>query len=191
MKKILNAADLENAIKQLDKEETRVAYIGDLEVHVRDTISLKEYVEFINIVYGACCDESTGVYKPEIYEVAFLIEFVDYFTDIELPLTEPDVAYNIICGAELEKLLKLASHSQITDLERAIERKIQFFEQKQVCDINNQASRVVNLLEELVNDIGKSFESINPEEISRLFDSIQKFASDDKKILRAVMNSDK
>lgn len=184
MDKIIGVEDMLTEIDKLDKN-IHIGHVGDLEVHIRNTIGAREFFEFVNMVYYACCDESTGRYAPEIYDAVFLVEFLDYFTDITVP-KDPIEAYDMACVAELDRLYNLASESQLKNLRKAIERKMLFFEQKQLNDISNKAAQVVDLLGELVDNLGKSLDGINSENISELLKSISEFTSDDKKVLKTV-----
>ena len=80
---VKNKASVSDALKNAAPEFDTVM-CGDIEVHVRRSIPMRDYAELVESVCAACFDEM-GNYRPYVRQYVLDAEVLRKYTDIEMP----------------------------------------------------------------------------------------------------------
>lgn len=163
-----------------------------IEVSVKRFINTEDYMDFVKIVTEACFDMNTGDYIPQAYDVAFKVQLIQQFTNLNF-------------GKSVDRLYALASHTDIIkriyevvgislivrmqeDITRSITWEI---------DRRMKSSKADELYDALIELLGEfsgmadaAKESISDSNITDLTEVLKKF-KDQKELVKAVSAANK
>lgn len=132
---------------------------------LKKNLSTEERIEFVNNVYDLC--EINDQYEPAIYEYAFRINVLIFFTDIDTEGKTQEDLNNIAFSNEAENVIykDQSIKSTVIGLSKACREKIEMMKTKKnieyQCKLNNK-------IWEMFGDILNNFaNTIDPKEVMK------------------------
>lgn len=101
-----------------------VVKVDDLEVSVKRTLSLDEYLNFVHQVVSYCFDDEDNTYRPESKDFALKEALVEFYSDVKLP-SSIDKSYEIFYRTGLiQAILRVIDEGQYQEMVSAIDELI-------------------------------------------------------------------
>lgn len=132
-------------------EETEVVFnegcLAGVSLHVKNTLTMKEAMDFIASVYTSCIDSETGEYIPESYDFSMRTNVVSYYCGIRGGKCDMNKVYALVYNTPIVSVVM--SHidvAQFNALESAIEKKIEY---TNAMNASSATSKVIEMMEQV------------------------------------------
>lgn len=182
--KFETALDKENIIN-----ETLVG-TDDVVIEIKKTIPLNEMIVFVQEVVEACIDTETGEYTPEAYDFAFRVAVLTHYANFAMP-SNLDKQYMLVYGTRaFDQITGNINVCQLSDITRAIDRKIQFMLDVISSSAVNKINEVINKFNDIATSSEQVFGGINPSELSKVVEGITKLNKmDEADVAKAILDA--
>lgn len=182
--KFETALDKENIIN-----ETLVG-TDDVVIEIKKTIPLNEMIVFVQEVVEACIDTETGEYTPEAYDFAFRVAVLTHYANFAMP-SNLDKQYMLVYGTRaFDQITGNINVCQLSDITRAIDRKIQFMLDVISSSAVNKINEVINKFNDIATSSEQVFGGINPSELSKVVEGITKLNKmDEADVAKVILDA--
>lgn len=182
--KFETALDKENIISET------LAGTDDVVIEIKKTIPLNEMIAFVQEVVEACVDTETGEYAPEAYDFAFRVAVLTHYANFAMP-SNLDKQYMLVYGTRaFDQITGNINVCQLSDITRAIDRKIQFMLDIISSSAVNKINEVINKFNDIATSSEQVFGSINPSELSKVVEGITKLNKmDEADVAKAILDA--
>ena len=165
--------------KEFNKTNT-IDYKG-IEITIKNSISLNDVREIIEIVSTSCVDIDTGVYEPILKSFLIDLEIILYYTNIRMP-KDLESQYDIITQTDLfNVILPYINAAQYTEIVNGVDSKIAFL----LNSVNNLATaetlKLTKNIEYMTEILKTALDNISNDGIRELTDALNN-ASNSKKV---------
>jgi len=172
-------------IDDFDIPEDAAVDICGKEVLVKQGLGLSETIGFVDSVASTVIDDETGGYRPELFDFAFDVMVLMYFTNIALP-DDSGERFRLINHTDLCFEVKKNIDTETLDsLYAAAELKVAHLVR---CAENTLASKMADLLDsfaQLQEMTSDAFSNVGGADLKALVDTFA--GMDEAKIAKAVL----
>lgn len=177
--KIRNNALMSIFDKEFNKTNT-IDYKG-IKITIKNSISLNDIREIIEIVSTSCVDVDMGTYEPALKSFLIDLEIILYYTNIRMP-KDLKSQYDIITQTDLfDVILPYINAAQYTEIVNGVDSKIAFL----LNSVNNLATaetmKLTKDIEYMTEILKNALDNISNDGIRELTDALNN-ASNSKKV---------
>lgn len=177
--KIRNNALMSIFDKEFNKTNT-IDYKG-IKITIKNSISLNDIREIIEIVSTSCVDVDMGTYEPALKSFLIDLEIILYYTNIRMP-KDLKSQYDIITQTDLfNVILPYINAAQYTEIVNGVDSKIAFL----LNSVNNLATaetmKLTKDIEYMTEILKNALDNISNDGIRELTDALNN-ASNSKKV---------
>lgn len=160
---------------------------NDVEVTIKRTLSFKEMLEFVNDVVMSCFRED-GSFLPEVRDFVVRSNILTRYANFSLP-DNLEHRYELVYCTDAEELVRrYINETQIDEIERAIDRKLQELCRSNAVGIQRQMSQLLANLDEVQQKAEQMIGSVTKEDLEKLIGALGNGAVDEEKLVQAYMN---
>jgi hypothetical protein len=169
--------DLDEIMKEtLERNEKPLVY-HDLEIKVKTYLNIGESISFVNSVLASAT--ANDVYYPSLFDLAFKINVITYFTNITVP-TNPEKCNDLVNGTKLYNAI-----IEIGDLKTYIDKLEKSCREQLEINKENKPNDIINLIKNVVEKNEERMEGID---IKETVDILKPVANaDTKQIAEAII----
>ena len=158
-----------------------------VEITVQKIVPFLTMKEIVEDVAGACFNDDTGEYMPELMDIALRICVIDAYTDIVLP-GDPEEQNRILYGTGLwSGISELIDEDQFSAIELAISRRVKARLDTNRAEFEHELNAMTNALSEAGKQINDLFAGVNADDLQKLVTALGEHGVDEEKIVQAVV----
>ena len=158
-----------------------------VEITVQKIVPFLTMKEIVEDVAGACFNDDTGEYMPELMDIALRICVIDAYTDIVLP-GDPEEQNRILYGTGLwSGISELIDEDQFSAIELAISRRVKARLDTNRAEFEHELNAMTNALSEAGKQINDLFAGVNADDLQKLVAALGEHGVDEEKIVQAVV----
>ena len=162
-----------------------------IDVTIRKTLPLKDALIFVDTVAKSCFESDTGAYMPEIKVFAMKCCILEMYANFTLP-SNVEHKYDLVYNTDaVDTVLQYINMRQLNELTDAISEKVDNMAQANIENINKQMNDIYTAFNELQNHFGQILSGVNPDDVSKLVQSITDGKLDEDKLVQAYMAHNK
>lgn len=147
-----------------------------IEIKVKDSLSMEEYIYLINNTVSACFDVENGVYYPEAKEYAFRMAVVEAYTNLVLPddveayYKYVEYIWNDIKGA-IDK-------EQLRNLDNAVNKSVEFKKEEMIAYRQREIAVLMNKFAEFGGALENAFSDVNMDKLNEAIEVLNKMQTE-------------
>ena len=164
-------SEMEDMVNKFFNAEFTHLLPNNVECIVKNNLSLREMMTFVNDVVSSCFSIDTDEYLPEIKEFSIRCSMIESYTNIELP-EELSKKYELVYSGVIQYIIEHIDKDQFKSMLRAIDQKIKYKIQTDSSALHNKMNKIVDELEEMSKNFEKIFGSIDSDTINKIATSI-------------------
>lgn len=164
-------SEMEDMVNKFFNAEFTQLLPNNVECIVKNNLSLREMMTFVNDVVSSCFSIDTDEYLPEIKEFSIRCSMIESYTNIELP-EELSKKYELVYSGVIQYIIEHIDKDQFKSMLRAIDQKIKYKIQTDSSALHNKMNKIVDELEEMSKNFEKIFGSIDSDTINKIATSI-------------------
>ena len=164
-------SEMEDMVNKVFNAEFTQLLPNNVECIVKNNLSLREMMTFVNDVVSSCFSIDTDEYLPEIKEFSIGCSMIEGYTNIELP-EELSKKYELVYSGVIQCIIEHIDKDQFKSMLRAIDQKIKYKIQTDSSALHNKMNKIVDELEEMSKNFEKIFGSIDSDTINKIATSI-------------------
>ena len=164
-------SEMEDMVNKVFNAEFTQLLPNNVECIVKNSLSLREMMTFVNDVVSSCFSIDTDEYLPEIKEFSIGCSMIEGYTNIELP-EELSKKYELVYSGVIQCIIEHIDKDQFKSMLRAIDQKIKYKIQTDSSALHNKMNKIVDELEEMSKNFEKIFGSIDSDTINKIATSI-------------------
>ena len=164
-------SEMEDMVNKFFNAEFTQRLPNNVECIVKNNLSLREMMTFVNDVVSSCFSIDTDEYLPEIKEFSIRCSMIESYTNIELP-EELSKKYELVYSGVIQYIIEHIDKDQFKSMLRAIDQKIKYKIQTDSSALHNKMNKIVDELEEMSKNFEKIFGSIDSDTINKIATSI-------------------
>ena len=158
-----------------------------VEITVQKIVPFLTMKEIVEDVAGACFNDDTGEYMPELMDIALRICVIDAYTNIVLP-GDPEEQNRILYGTGLwSGISELIDEDQFSAIELAISRRVKARLDVNRAEFEHELNAMTNALSEAGKQINDLFAGVNADDLQKLVAALGEHGVDEEKIVQAVV----
>lgn len=158
-----------------------------VEITVQKIVPFLTMKEIVEDVAGACFNDDTGEYMPELMDIALRICVIDAYTNIVLP-GDPEEQNRILYGTGLwSGISELIDEDQFNAIELAISRRVKARLDTNRAEFEHELNAMTNALSEAGKQINDLFAGVNADDLQKLVAALGEHGVDEEKIVQAVV----
>ena len=185
--KMISISFMDKIVKDVDDTVT-IDYCGE-ELVVKKFLSFTDMVKFINEVVSGCFDDENGVYMPEVKTFLAQINTVLYYSNVRLP-EDIKHRFDILTKTDIvDVIIGLIDINQYQTMIRSIEEKIDYRVRTNEQMFNNRMNAALSSIEDMINSIKESFDSVTPDDVRNLVNAISNSSIDEGKLVNAFLTA--
>ena len=159
-----------------------------IEVTVKKNLSLKEMLEFVDIVVKSCFTKDTNAYMPEIKDFATKVCILEKYANFTMP-RNVETQYTLIYHTDaVERVLGYVNPQQFNEICVAIAKKVENLAQANIEAVTKQMNELYASLDNMQTQFSKVFDGIDEESISEIVNAFGNGVIDEEKLAKAVLN---
>lgn len=158
-----------------------------VEITVQKIVPFLTMKEIVEDVAGACFNDDTGEYMPELMDIALRICVIDAYTNIVLP-GDPEEQNRILYGTGLwSGVSELIDEDQFNAIELAVSRRVKARLDVNRAEFEHELNAMTNALSEAGKQINDLFAGVNADDLQKLVAALGEHGVDEEKIVQAVV----
>ena len=158
-----------------------------VEITVQKIVPFLTMKEIVEDVAGACFNDDTGEYMPELMDIALRICVIDAYTNIVLP-GDPEEQNRILYGTGLwSGISELIDEDQFSAIQLAISRRVKARLDTNRAEFEHELNAMTNALSEAGKQINDLFAGVNADDLQKLVAALGEHGVDEEKIVQAVV----
>ena len=182
----LSISKIDDAMKSIDTYSVMSKDWFGHELKIKKCLRYAEMKSFVDNVVSACIT-SDGDYTPENKDPAIRECVLTMYCNITLP-NDISHKYDILYGSGLfETILGDINNDQFRQIVKAIDKKIDDAEEKNVQHVYAELNQVVNSMKSLTEEFGNLFKGITSDDIKNIIGAISNSKLDEEKLVKAYM----
>lgn len=182
------------AIKPLIKSNVSIVHIDklgeDVEVIIKNTLSLEEMFYFINNVSSRVADFDSGLYLPEVIDFLIDANILCVYANFKMPSNINDVYSFISNNQDIVNTVKeYINEKQLSDIINAINNKISYISNSMSSIAMAQMSEAIAKISMFIENNEAIFEGVDAGSIGTVMDNLSKLSNaDETELVRAILD---
>lgn len=163
---------------------------GDFTINIKNTISLKDAIAFINYVVSTCTDEENADYSPELFDFAVRVSTLIYFAGIDAP-KDPEKAYDVCYGTDLyHSVYSLINQEQHNELVTGAKENLDYHKDMLCSAAAVKAIELIDKMDTIVSKGAEAMDKLNTDEFVAKLDSVTQMVQGGNNAPNAVEQND-
>lgn len=173
--------------EHFDANATTVDWYG-VEVVVKRTLSVKEVIEFVEDIVGACFAKD-GTFLPQAEQLAIRSGILTYYAGFAMP-ESIEKQYDLVMKTDAVDMVQANIDGlQLQDIIEAADRKIDYLCDSNALTIKAEAEKVVAEFQKLGEQMEAVFNGMSADDIQKILGSIDQLGQvSEDKIVNAYMD---
>lgn len=185
--KKISITAFENIMKETYTPTKTVEWNG-VEVTIKNTLSFKEVLAFVDSVTKSCFTADQGAYLPEIKEFAIKCCILEMYGNFAMP-SNVERKYDLVyCTDAISVVLEHINRSQLKEIVDAISDKIDNLAQANIEAVHRQMNEFYASFSNLQEQLSGIFDGIGAGEISKIAGAISGGQFDEAKLVQAYID---
>lgn len=180
-----------NAFEKVMKDiyiPTEVFDWNGIEVTVKNTLSFKEMLEFVDSVVKSCFMKDTNAYTPEIKDFVTKVCILEKYANFTMPKSV-EAQYSLVYQTDaVARVLNYVNPQQLNEICDAITKKIDNLAQANIEAVNKQMNELYNAFDNLQSQLASLFDGVNNGDILALTSALANGTFDEEKLVKAYTN---
>lgn len=176
--------------KAADKDNTLSIPLDGVEgvtIEITKTLSLKDMIEFVEVVAESCVSMESGEYTPQIKDFAIKREVLTRYANFTMPSNIEKQYEFIYYSAAFDTVYRHINQAQYQEILASIDEKIKYMLSCITSVSAQSTAKLLGRLDAIAEQGSAMFESLQGEDIGNILKNIDKIAGmDETKIARAV-----
>lgn len=176
--------------KATDKDNTLSIPLDGIEgvnIEITKTLSLKDMIEFVEVVAESCVSMESGEYTPQIKDFAIKREVLTRYANFTMPSNIEKQYEFIYYSAAFDTVYRHINQAQYQEILASIDEKIKYMLSCITSVSAQSTAKLLGRLDAIAEQGSAMFESLQGEDIGNMLKNIDKIAGmDETKIARAV-----
>lgn len=170
---------------------TEVVEWNGVDIIINRTLSLRDMLEFVDMVVNSCFSEQTGSYLPEIRSFAISMCILEKYANFSMP-SDIEKQYELIYRTDAVKaVVERINRSQLDDIITAIDQKIDNIASANIDAVHSKMSDLCVAFENMQNQMSTLFSGINEEDIKNMTAAMSGGLLDQDKLVKAYIDNTK
>lgn len=170
---------------------TKTIEWNGIEVVIKETLSFKEMMTFVDSATKSCFDIDSGTYLPEVKDFAIKSCVLEMYTNLPI-LENSECMYDFIyCSNIIPTVLQQINRQQLDEILQAVNDKIDNLAQSNIEMINKQMNELYTHFNRLQNQLSKAFSGVGSNDITKLVSAISNGKLDESKLVQEYINQTK
>lgn len=173
---------LEKIVKDKYSPTSTVTWNG-LEITVKESLSFKEMILFVDGVVKGCFAYDDGAYMPEVKDFVIKCSILEDYTNLTLP-QGIERKYDIIYHSDIaDVIMSKINASQYYEMITAIDKRIDAIVNANVDNFNKQVNSMNDAIDRIEEQMKTSLEGVDLEALSKMLGILDDEGTDSSSII--------
>lgn len=173
---------LEKIVKDKYSPTSTVTWNG-LEITVKESLSFKEMILFVDGVVKGCFASDDGAYMPEVKDFVIKCSILEDYTNLTLP-QGIERKYDIIYHSDIaDVIMSKINASQYYEMITAIDKRIDAIVNANVDNFNKQVNSMNDAIDRIEEQMKTSLDGVDLEALSKMLGILDDEGTDSSSII--------
>lgn len=173
---------LEKIVKDKYSPTSTVTWNG-LEITVKESLSFKEMILFVDGVVKGCFASDDGAYMPEVKDFVIKCSILEDYTNLTLP-QGIERKYDIIYHSDIaDVIMSKINASQYYEMIAAIDKRIDAIVNANVDNFNKQVNSMNDAIDRIEEQMKTSLDGVDLEALSKMLGILDDEGTDSSGII--------
>lgn len=173
---------LEKIVKDKYSPTSTVTWNG-LEITVKESLSFKEMILFVDGVVKGCFASDDGAYMPEVKDFVIKCSILEDYTNLTLP-QGIERKYDIIYHSDIaDVIMSKINASQYYEMIAAIDKRIDAIVNANVDNFNKQVNSMNDAIDRIEEQMKTSLDGVDLEALSKMLGILDDEGTDSSSII--------
>lgn len=184
--KKISITALDKVVRETQTPIVNVDWHG-VEITVKNTLSFRDVLAFVDSVSKSCFSSATNAYLPEVKVFAIKCCVLEMYANFSLP-ANVEHKYDLVYNTDaFDVVLEHINVKQFNEIVDAINEKVKNMAQANAETINKQMNEIYAAFDGLQKQIEGIFSGISPEEISKFINAVSNGELNEDKLIQAYV----
>lgn len=185
--KKISISVFEKIMKETHTATKNVEWNG-VEITIKNTLSFKEVLSFVDSVTKSCFTTDSGSYLPEVKEFVIKCCILEMYANFAMPINVERKYDLVYCTDAVNVVMDNINRVQLDEIIEAINDKIDNIAQANIEAVNKQMNELYSAFDNLQEQMTGIFAGIGTDEISKLIGAISGDKFDEDKLIQAYID---
>lgn len=185
--KKISISAFEKIMKETYTATKNVKWNG-VEITIKNTLSFKEVLSFVDSVTKSCFTTDNGSYLPEVKEFVIKCCILEMYANFAMPINVERKYDLVYCTDAVNVVMENINRVQLDEIIEAINDKIDNIAQANIEAVNKQMNELYSAFDNLQEQMTGIFAGIGTDEISKLIGAISGDKFDEDKLIQAYID---